>query len=170
MHLAETMAEREFVEQKTGPFVEMLQRLNVWRPEAYSQDSIAAILQSLSDCDRSLVIHGNYLTSDELDFIASRKQSMSIVFCPRTHAYFGHSPYPLEAMLERGINVAVGTDSLASNPDLNVVAELQAIARRYPEVSRESVVEDGNSQRRGSIGVNVRFRQPCRRTNSALMR
>ena len=157
MHVAETLAEREFVEQKTGPFAEMLQSLNVWRPEAYQQHSIAAILQSLAICDRSLVVHGNYLTPDELDLIALHRQTMSVVFCPRTHAYFGHSPYPLEDMLERGINVAVGTDSLASNPDLDIVAELKAIARLYPEVSRESIVEMGTANGAAALGLPAGF-------------
>ena len=144
MHVAETLAEREFVETKTGPFIEMLKSLDVWRPEAYGNyESILAILQSLSQCESSLVVHGNYLNGEELDFIARQRENMSIGFCPRTHAYFGHTRYPLEEMLERGINVAVGTDSRASNPNLDLGEELVEIHRRHPDVAPETILRMG---------------------------
>ena len=41
---------------------------------------------------------------------------MAIAFCPRTHARFGHAPHPYRAMLEKGVVVCLGTDSLASSP------------------------------------------------------
>ena len=68
---------------------------------------------------------------------------MSIVFCPRTHQFFQHTPYPLQEMLDRQINVAVGTDSRASNPDLNLFAELQLIAADFPELSAMDVLKLG---------------------------
>ena len=75
-------------------------------------------LQRLAEAPRALVIHGNYLDAEEIDFLAVRAATMSVVFCPRTHAYFAHERYPLARMLARGVNVALGTDSRASNPDL----------------------------------------------------
>jgi cytosine/adenosine deaminase-related metal-dependent hydrolase len=68
-----------------------------------------------------LLIHGNYLLESELDQIA--QTNTAIVYCPRTHQHFGHSGYPLQAMLERSIPVVLGTDSRASNPDLSIWRE-----------------------------------------------
>jgi cytosine/adenosine deaminase-related metal-dependent hydrolase len=59
---------------------------------------------------------------------------MSVVFCPRTHAYFGHAEYPLAAMHRAGVRVALGTDSRASNPDLDLLAEVRYAAQRFPHV------------------------------------
>ena len=75
----------------------------------------------LATAHRALVIHGNYLAGDEIDFVAAHRERMSLVYCPRTHAYFGHEPYPLAEMLAAGVRVAVGTDSRASNPDLRLL-------------------------------------------------
>jgi len=144
MHVAETLAEREFVETKTGPFLEMLQSMGVWRPE-------------LSECESSLIVHGNYLNGRELDFIAANRERMSIVFCPRTHAYFDHARYPLEEMLERGINVAVGTDSRASNPDLDLGQELVEIRRRHPEVAPEAILKMGTTGGANALGLDESF-------------
>jgi cytosine/adenosine deaminase-related metal-dependent hydrolase len=65
---------------------------------------------------------------------------MAVVYCPRTHAYFGHSRYPLETMLSRGCQVALGTDSRASNPDLSLLAELRFAATKFPALSPEVLV------------------------------
>lgn len=158
MHVAETLAEREFVESKTGPFLEMLTSMGVWRSEAYGKyESILAILAKLSECDSSLVVHGNYLNARELDFIAAHRAKMSIVFCPRTHAYFDHARYPLEEMLERGINVAVGTDSRASNPDLDLGQELVEIHRRHPDVAPETILQMGTVNGASALGLDESF-------------
>jgi len=158
MHVAETLAEREFVESKTGPFREMLKSMGVWRPDAYGNyESILAILAKLSECRSSLIVHGNYLNGRELDFLATNRKKMSVVFCPRTHAYFDHARYPLEEMLERGINVAVGTDSRASNPDLDLGKELVEIRRRHPEVPPEAILKMGTTGGASALGLDESF-------------
>src|SRR5262249_7623704 len=58
----------------------------------------------------------------------------TVVYCPRTHAAFGHPPHPFRQFLAAGVRVALGTDSLASNPDLNVLGEARFLHSRYPEV------------------------------------
>ena len=154
MHLAETIAERDFVEDRSGPFVEMQKRFGVWRPEMFAaEDSFLKILQSLSQAKRSLVVHGNYLNDAELDFIGSVKDKMSIVFCPRTHLYFRHGVYPLKGMLSRGINLAVGTDSRASNPDLNLMSELKEVRTRFPDLPPEVILRMGTINGATALGM-----------------
>jgi cytosine/adenosine deaminase-related metal-dependent hydrolase len=74
----------------------------------------------------------NYVDDDDLDRLSG--SPASVVFCPRTHAYFGHEPHPFETMLARGVNVCVGTDSRASSPDLNVVDDLRLLRRQRPHL------------------------------------
>jgi cytosine/adenosine deaminase-related metal-dependent hydrolase len=57
-----------------------------------------------------------------------------VVYCPRTHAFFGHPPHGFRDLLARGVRVALGTDSLASNPDLDLLAEARFLHRLYPDV------------------------------------
>lgn len=144
MHLAETKQELELLDQLTGPFVDMLREFNVWDPATFQpRQSITEILERLASCPRSLVIHGNYLNENQLDLIASHRDRMSVVFCPRTHTFFQHDDYPLKAMLTRNINVAIGTDSRASNPDLSLYAELQEVANRFPELDWQDILKLG---------------------------
>ncbi len=128
MHVAETREEIELLEQGTGPFATMLQNLGLWEDSWFPSMSVLDTLATLSKAPRGLLAHGNYLEDAEIDFLATCPQ-LSVVYCPRTHAHFRHSAHPFRKLLERGINVCLGTDSLASNPDLNIWREAAFIAR-----------------------------------------
>ena len=134
IHVAETLAERELIQSHTGPFVAFLQELGVW-DEAQLVGDLSfgprnADEQWSSDPPRTLFIHGNYL-----DVNAAPDHRSSIVYCPRTHAYFNHPSHPFREILAKSVRVALGTDSLASNPDLDLLAEARFIHHRYPEFS-----------------------------------
>ncbi len=132
MHLAETLGERQLLERQTGPCAEMLEHFGLWNAQLFhSAPSVLDYLRELARLDHALVVHGNYLTDEELAFVA-RHPNLTVVYCPRTHAWFGHAPHPWRRLLERGGNVALGTDSRASSPDLSVWNELCFLAARHP--------------------------------------
>jgi cytosine/adenosine deaminase-related metal-dependent hydrolase len=87
----------------------------------------------------ALLAHVNYVTDDELAILA--KSRASVVYCPRTHAYFGHPPHRFADMLALGINVALGTDSAASAPDLNVLEDARLVHRLRPDMPPQTILE-----------------------------
>ena len=144
MHLAESPEELEFLASGTGPFQKLLDERSMWDSEAVPRGSLPLdYLRALAEAPRALVIHGNYLSGEELDFIGERRARMSLVYCPRTHAYFGHEPYPLARAISAGARVALGTDSRASNPDLSLLEEMRFVARAYPTISYRDVLVMG---------------------------
>lgn len=143
-HLAESQEELQLLAQGAGPFKNLLDRLGSWDQRVQHAGRCPLdFLKMLADADRALVVHGNYLNEEEIRFIAGQGGQMSVVYCPRTHAWFRHEPYPLESMLASGVNVALGTDSRASSPDLNLLEEMRSVAREHPGVPRERIVEMG---------------------------
>src|SRR5207247_1189671 len=95
--------------------------------------------------DTLLAVHVNYLGRDDAAILGRR--NVSVVHCPRSHDYFGHSPFPYSELSGAGINICLGTDSLASTiksrhetPALNLFAEMQSLARRRPELSPDLVL------------------------------
>jgi cytosine/adenosine deaminase-related metal-dependent hydrolase len=142
MHLAESREELELLRSGGGPFRELLVELNAWNPAPDARlGSIRAYLERLARAPRALVIHGNYLNADEREFLVEQAASLSVVYCPRTHAFFNHEPYPLAELLLRGVRVALGTDSRASNPDLDMWREIRFVAQQHPGVSPETVLQ-----------------------------
>ena len=133
MHLAETREELQLLADGTGDFVRFLEELGVWRPDAIPPGSRPLdYLRELARVEVALAIHGNYLAPDEIEFLVGHS-NVSVVYCPRTHAFFRHAVHPWQMLLAKGINVALGTDSRASNPDLSVWNELLFLRRLAPD-------------------------------------
>ncbi len=126
MHIAETREELQLLNDKAGPFRDFLQSLGVWYPDLLF-GSIDDVINLLDDLDRAYLIHGNYLTREQWQRLSS---TTTVVYCPRTHAYFGHERHPYLQMLRDGVPVALGTDSLASNPDLSILNEARFLWQR----------------------------------------
>jgi aminodeoxyfutalosine deaminase len=171
MHLAETRAELELLARGTGEFVAFLQELGVWEASAFSLGGRPLdALKQLARARRALVIHGNYLDDEESRFVAQHS-GMSVVYCPRTHAYFGHEPHPWQALLARGVNVALGTDSRASNPDLNVWNEARFLFARHPNVDPALLVQMATLNGARALGLDheTGSLQPGKRADLALI-
>jgi cytosine/adenosine deaminase-related metal-dependent hydrolase len=137
MHLAETAAELELLERHSGPFVPFLAGLNAWDPSglAWSPEHVIELTRPAKTI---LYAHGNYLSPE-----TAIPPHGTIVYCPRTHAAFGHPPHPFREFLKRGVRVALGTDSLASNPDLDLLAEMRFLHMRYPDVPGDVILRMG---------------------------
>jgi len=133
-HLAETRAEIELLERGTGPFFNLLNEWGLWREGLFPcRMQPLDYLRSLAETESALVIHGNYLGDDEVRFIA-QQPNLTVVYCPRTHAHFGHELHPWQRLIEQGANVALGTDGRGSNPDLSLWNELCFLRDRFPSV------------------------------------
>lgn len=131
MHLAETKDEIELLSAKTGRFVEFLKPMKLWDANVLATISGPInYLHQLARAPHALAIHCNYLSPQEIRFLAEHP-NVAVVYCPRTHAYFGHAPHPWKTLRDMGATVILGTDSRASNPDLSIWKELQHVARQH---------------------------------------
>lgn len=95
---------------------------------------------------RLLAVHANCLGAGDADLLASR--GVSVVHCPRSHEYFHHPPFPYEELRRAGVNICLGTDSLASvrgtnrpQIELNLFKEMQALATAQRHLRPEEILE-----------------------------
>ena len=140
-HIAETEEELEFLSSGTGAFVDYLEAFGIsttgWHPP---QATPMQYMKTLGVLDKkSLLAHCNYLTDADVTILA--ESGASVVFCPRSHHYFYHTDHPVLQLVERGINVAIGTDSLASNWSLSLLDELRFLARSQPYIRPETLFD-----------------------------
>ena len=129
IHLAETRDEESFTRSRTGPFVDYLKSLGVWDDEVPTSGCSPVELAHRTGLliRRTLIAHANYVSDSDLELLA--RSGVSVAYCPRTHHAFGHEPHRFQDMLAAGVNVCIGTDSLASNPSLSVLDEIRFLYR-----------------------------------------
>lgn len=134
-HLAETDEEIEFIEKGEGPLVNLLKDRQAfeksWQAPAQSP---VRYLKSLMTLNEVVAVHCNFI-DDDTDAVRAA------VFCPKSTHWFGRSHIlPVRKMLDSGIPVALGTDSMASNDSLNFLEEIRMADKLLPEVSRKEIL------------------------------
>jgi cytosine/adenosine deaminase-related metal-dependent hydrolase len=132
IHLAESPAEIELLEKHEGPFVAFLSELGIWNPDCLSADYANMVRHYAAP---TLLVHANYMSTS-----LAIPENATIAYCPRTHLAFGHESHPFREWMRAGVRVVLATDSLASNPDLDVFTEAQFVFERYPDVPPESIL------------------------------
>ena len=140
-HIAETEEELELLSSGTGAFLDYLEAFGIstaeWVPP---QQTPVQYMETLGVLRKdSLLVHCNYLT--DRDIVTLAESSASVVFCPRSHHYFYHTDHPILRLLDKGINVAIGTDSLASNWSLSPLDELKFLAHTQPCIRPERLFD-----------------------------
>ena len=159
MHIAETPEELQLLRNHAGPLLEMMRLADPdYDPKfVLLGNRPMDYLQLLSAAPSALIIHGNYLDDEELRFLAAHRERMSVVYCPRSYAYFRHAPYPLKKMLDFGVRVLLGTDSLASVPNLSLAEEMRFVLQQHPMVAPEIVYRLGTVEGAAALHLPVGF-------------
>src|SRR2546423_1336227 len=144
-HVAESDLEFDMFAHARGKMFDWLER----NERDMSDCGLGSPVQHLERngylADNLLAVHVNYLAPGDAATLARRR--VDVAHCPRSHAFFQHRPFPRAELAGAGVNICLGTDSLASvakvrgQPlELNLFAEMQAFAVAHPDVPPEEIV------------------------------
>ena len=150
LHIAVHVAESE---QEFEMFAHARGEMHDWLKKNGRDNSDCGIGTPFQHLDRAgltdgnlIAIHANYLHDADFDLLS--KRPVSIVHCPRSHDYFHHKKFPLDALRGANVNVCLGTDSLATvakngkqDLELSMFSEMQAFSRSHPDCSPEIVLK-----------------------------
>lgn len=153
VHVAESAAEVELLEHGTGPLAGTASRTAIGFEPPHT--STVRYLDALGALDGATAVHCCYLAPGDTKLLAARARG--IVTCPRSNRYLGNPPPAVRPLLEAGIAIGIGTDSTASNTDLDLLGEVRALRRAEPGLSAEALLEIATARGAKAIGVADRF-------------
>ncbi len=133
IHLAEDPAEAAFLRGE-GPWPAILDRMGVdwrwWTPPGLSP---AAYLESVGVLRPDvLLVHGVWLDAAARALVA--RAGAPLALCPRSNLHIGGRLPDVPALIQAGVRLALGTDSLASNADLDLLGEIPPLAAAFPGI------------------------------------
>jgi aminodeoxyfutalosine deaminase len=144
-HVAESAMEFEMFAHGRGEMFDWLQRSGREMSDCGLGSPVQHMERSRALSERLLAAHANYLAKQDAALLARRK--VHVVHCPRCHSYFNHDPFPLRRLARAGVNVCLGTDSLASvykprrqSVELSLFEEMRALSRNEPSLSARKLV------------------------------
>jgi cytosine/adenosine deaminase-related metal-dependent hydrolase len=125
VHIAESEPEHRFVCEGEGPFADAHRARGI--PVARRAASPIALLAKLGVLDtQPLLIHCVRVSDADIASIASSRST--VAHCPISNAKLGHGVAPVLEMLDAGIAVGLGTDSMAANNRMHLLEESRAAA------------------------------------------
>jgi len=140
IHLAETQEEIEFLLGEGGAIVSLLKALGAW--DDYWQPPMTTpvgYLAQLGILEGITAIHLNHLTEEDLNLL--RDHRVKVVYCPKSNLWFRRSlSPPLPQLLDQGLIIGLGTDSLASNDSLNILEELRQLKSLFPTIPNQTLI------------------------------
>jgi 5-methylthioadenosine/S-adenosylhomocysteine deaminase len=131
-HISETKEEGEFIKEGRGKFKELINSLGFKSPLPFYSPSPISYFKDLGLLKKDfLAVHAVWV--DESDIKIMKESSISIAHCPRSNAYLNVGKAQVMKFLKEGINVGLGTDSLASNYSLNMWEEMRTAYNLHRE-------------------------------------
>ena len=122
-HIAESVEEHEMFSHARGPLHDFLAGMGRDNSDCGQGSALSHLIDHGVIGPNWIIAHLNYLQDYDYDLVA--QSGASVVHCPKCHTYFGHAPFPMKALQKYGINVCLGTDSLASNNTLDMRSEMR---------------------------------------------
>jgi cytosine/adenosine deaminase-related metal-dependent hydrolase len=145
IHVAESEQEFEMFMHARGQMFNWLQRNARDMSDCGLGSPVRQLARNNLLGENLLAVHANVLARGDAGLLG--KHRVSVVHCPRSHAYFGHPPFPRQRLTRVGVNVCLGSDSLATvrktgkpKPELNMFDEMRALAASEPELSPAEIL------------------------------
>jgi len=139
-HLAESEEEMAMFSKGEGALHDFLRSIGRSMDDCGKMTPVQIVIGEGLLPEGAILVHMNHLDEDDRALLRQSAGRHPVVHCPRTHAFFERKPFDMEFFRSSGIPVLLGTDSLASNHDLNMFAEMRAMAGEFPELDPREIV------------------------------
>lgn len=131
IHNQETQGENELFELGTGKFAEFFTEVGISQSDAHGKqrNSIQYHLPQLNKDINTLLVHNTFVGKADVDFAKEQHQKLYWCLCPNANRYIEDALPDVKTLKEAGAILTLGTDSLASNNGLNILAEMKTLQK-----------------------------------------
>lgn len=142
IHNQECTAENEYFKTKQGDMKRLYARLGInddWFV-ASGKNSLPTYFPYLNKTHEVLIVHNTKMEASDIDFLQNLGHSVSICLCPNANLYIENELPDVLAIANSGLNICIGTDSLASNHQLNVYEEVLTLLKHFPSLNEAQIL------------------------------
>lgn len=163
IHNQETPAENELFRKGSGAFVQMYQAMNIDQAHftPTGKNSLPSYFPQLQKAKNVLLVHNTTTTEADMDFAAAsavaHQQSLYYALCVNANLYIENALPPVELLRSKNANIVLGTDSLSSNHQLSILSEMQTIAKNFPMIPLEEILQWATSNGAEALQMDAQF-------------
>ena len=155
IHNQECEDENKFYRYKLGGFIDLYKHLGVnidyFRPQA--RNSLQSIIPLLTNKQKILLVHNTCTNLKDIYFIKRFDRKINWCFCPNANIYIEKRLPKIELFVNQGLNITLGTDSLASNTKLCILSEMRTIQEHFPALGIDTLLKWGTINGAEFLGI-----------------
>lgn len=159
MHNQESAAENEFYFNGQGDFVKLFKSIgaDISQFTGTGKTSLKSVLDKMSDSHKLILVHNVLTDEGDLKYAEKRMANIYWCFCPNANKYINGVLPDIELIKKYSANIVLGTDSLASNNELNIWSETKAIQQNFPSVELTDLLRWATINGAMALGIDDRF-------------
>ena len=145
-HSQESQEEEDLLISGSGAMYENRKRSGMSTPPVTGESSLKYFIDRLADAKQApydehiLLVHNVCLQQDDIEAAKKVMNNVYWAICPLSNIFIHNALPPVPLMRENGLAITVGTDSLSSNDDLDMVKEMVCIKQNFPEVPMNEIL------------------------------
>lgn len=160
MHNQENEDENHLFKNKTGDFLRLYEQMKI-DPGFFippGTTSLQASLPYFFSQQKLILVHNVYTSQEDLDYIAHHQGPMLyFCLCPRANLYITGMLPPVDLFIRSKQNIVLGTDSLASNDTLSILAEMNTLKQHFPHIGYEQMLTWATINGAAALDIDDRF-------------
>lgn len=146
-HSQESQEEEDLLISGSGAMYENRKRSGMSTPPVTGESSLKYFIERLADAkdapydQQILLVHNVCLQQGDIDAAKKVMKNVYFAVCPLSNIFIHNALPPIELMRKNGLAIALGTDSLSSNDDLDMVKEMYCLHESFPQVPMQEILE-----------------------------
>jgi len=163
MHNQETLAENELYEKMEGDFLPFYQKLNI--PvngfHAKGKSSLQYFFPFFKRNQPLILVHNVYTKQEDITYAQTMSEienaALYFCLCPYANQYISNKLPDVDMFLNNAMNLVLGTDSLASNDQLSILAEIKFLQQYFPHISFIEMLKWATSNGAKALKIEDRY-------------
>ncbi len=141
VHFMESAGEKKFIENHSGELFESF-RQSGFLPARLElvNDHIDLIINHITPSGNLVLVHNTFVDSKTIKAVKQR-ENLYWCLCPKSNEYIENAFPPVDLLIEEECKIVIGTDSLASNTELNILSEMIALQMKFSSLTIEELVK-----------------------------
>ncbi len=140
IHNQETAAENEFFEKGTGDFLRLYKQMGIdisfFKPTG--KTSLQTWLPYFTKEQTIILVHNLCTSEEDLKLVKLKTQNSKLktffCLCPNANLYISNTLPDVNLLIKHTDNIVLGTDSLASNDELSIWAEIKTLQENFKDI------------------------------------
>lgn len=159
IHNQESQKENDLFQQKNNDLKEFISSAGTSNlfDHCQSQSPLQSVFQFINNALKVLLVHNTFTTEKDLKYIQPHQDNVYWVLCPNSNLYIENTLPPVNLIRKYSKNIAIGTDSYASNTTLSVLEELKTISSHFTDVGFEELIKWGTLNGAKALNISDRF-------------